>query len=222
MHLISKFENFQKVPKCFAIRIIKDSISFYSTISNLLILNRTINKSTHKLNNFTIFGDTHGQFLDVIDTFRNPLVGFPSIDSPFLFNGDMADRGEQSTELLLTLLAIRLSSPLALYIIRGNHETRAMNEVYGFDEEVRRKYDEEVLGLFRRLFEVLPVAAVVGGQVFVTHGGIGPLTGGMTLHQIDRARSEKVKGQEEPSMGGAVAELLWSGESFIFIYFLLS
>jgi hypothetical protein len=56
--------------------------------------------------------------------------------------------------------------------MRGNHETRAMNSIYGFEGEVRAKYNDTMAKLFAEVFRCLPLGAVLGGKVFVVHGGL--------------------------------------------------
>ena len=48
---------------------------------------------------FTIVGDLHGQLRDLVEIFR--INGAPSRDNPYLFNGDLVDRGEFSLEVSL-------------------------------------------------------------------------------------------------------------------------
>ena len=50
--------------------------------------------------------------------------------------GDFVDRGSWSAEIILTLFAYKAMFPQHVHLARGNHESRGMNKVYGFDGEV--------------------------------------------------------------------------------------
>ncbi len=43
---------------------------------------------SHSDSSFTIFGDTHGQFMDLAHILSDDVAGFPSDTRQFLFNGD--------------------------------------------------------------------------------------------------------------------------------------
>ena len=77
-----------------------------------------------------VLGDTHGQLNDVLWLFHEH--GPPSSTRTYLFNGDIADRGDNAVEILLLLCAYKLVWPESVYINRGNHEARDMNEMFGF------------------------------------------------------------------------------------------
>ena len=66
---------------------------------------------------FTVCGDIHGQFFDLINVFK--LNGMPSEDNPFLFNGDFVDRGSFSVEVILTLFTFKLLYPHKFFMSRG-------------------------------------------------------------------------------------------------------
>ena len=100
------------------------------------------------------------------------LNGLPSKNNPYLFNGDFVDRGSFSVEVILTFLLFKMSDPECIHLHRGNHETRNMNKIYGFEGEVKAKYDEKIFDLFLEVFAHMPLASVVGKKVFVTHGGL--------------------------------------------------
>jgi serine/threonine-protein phosphatase 5 len=118
----------------------------------------------------TVCGDVHGQFFDLCNIFD--LNGLPSDESPYLFNGDFVDRGSFSVEVVLTLLALKCLYPAGMHLTRGNHETKAMNSLYGFEGEVRAKYNETMVKLFAETFRCLPLGAVLSNAVFVVHGGL--------------------------------------------------
>jgi len=149
----------------------------------------------------TVCGDTHGQFYDVLNIFN--INGYPSETNPYLFNGDFVDRGSFSVEVILTFLLFKISCPKCIYLTRGNHETKNMNRIYGFEGEVKAKYDAKIFDLFLEVFCHLPLAAVIEEKVFVTHGGIPP----DPIH-IDEIRN--IKRGCEPPESGIMSDLLWS------------
>lgn len=63
--------------------------------------------------------------------------GAPAPENPYVFNGDFVDRGSWSVEVVMTLLAYKVLHPDAMHLTRGNHETMAMNRMYGFEGEAR-------------------------------------------------------------------------------------
>lgn len=42
--------------------------------------------------------------------------------------GDFVDRGPHSLEVLALLLSLKVAYPTSIFLIRGNHEDRALNE----------------------------------------------------------------------------------------------
>mmetsp|Transcript_7171 Transcript_7171/g.9701 ORF Transcript_7171/g.9701 Transcript_7171/m.9701 type:complete len:282 (+) Transcript_7171:1198-2043(+) len=150
----------------------------------------------------TVCGDTHGQYYDVLNIFE--MNGYPSKNNPYLFNGDFVDRGSFSVETILTYLLFKMSDPECIYLTRGNHETKNMTNIYGFEGEVKAKYDDKIFSLFLEMFGYLPLAATIGDSVFVTHGGL-PTEPGVTLDDV-----RKIKRGCEPPESGLMSDLLWS------------
>ena len=166
---------------------------------------------------FTICGDTHGQFYDLLHIFE--VGGFPSKENPYLFNGDFVDRGSFSFENVITLLAIKLACPDGLYMLRGNHETKNMNKLYGFEGEVIFKYDSAVMNQFSTVFNWLPIAAVISNNnsasplsVFVVHGGLTTHAApdGVGVGALHLSEIETITRGREPPESGYIADLLWS------------
>lgn len=72
----------------------------------------------HHNGELIVVGDTHGQFQDVLNIFKQ--FGNPSRERPYLFNGDYVDRGSQGVEILCVLFAWKLADPECIYLNRGN------------------------------------------------------------------------------------------------------
>jgi diadenosine tetraphosphatase ApaH/serine/threonine PP2A family protein phosphatase len=134
-------------------------------------------------------------------------------DGPiFVFNGDFVDRGAHQLETIGLLLALKVAFPKNIWLIRGNHEDRTMNERYGFQEECARQLGEEMgkktHALLEDVFDYLPMAAVLEERVLVVHGGIG--RGDWDLNQlrtIERPLTTEILAQEENRW---LLNILWS------------
>eukprot|EP00510_Aplanochytrium_minuta_P010085 CAMPEP_0184075284 /NCGR_PEP_ID=MMETSP0957-20130417/71045_1 /TAXON_ID=627963 /ORGANISM="Aplanochytrium sp, Strain PBS07" /LENGTH=490 /DNA_ID=CAMNT_0026377711 /DNA_START=14 /DNA_END=1486 /DNA_ORIENTATION=+ len=150
----------------------------------------------------TVCGDTHGQFYDLLHIFD--FNGNPSETNPYLFNGDFVDRGSWSVEVILTLCAWKLALPNQMHMLRGNHETRNMNRVYGFEGEVNHKYDGTIRQMFTEVFRLLPLAATINSKVIVMHGGLFK-EDGVKLEDI-----KKIDRNREPPDSGLMSDILWS------------
>jgi len=150
----------------------------------------------------TVCGDVHGQYYDLLNIWN--LNGVPSEENPYLFNGDFVDRGSFSLEVILALFAWKLLYPRHLHLARGNHESQTMNRIYGFESEVKSKYDLGLYSLFCEAFCLLPLCHVLNSRVFVVHGGLFS-EDGITLEELRRI--DRVC---EPPDEGLMVEMLWS------------
>ncbi|PWA22362.1 hypothetical protein CCH79_00018234 [Gambusia affinis] len=121
-----------------------------------------------------------------------------------LFNGDFVDRGSFSVEVILTLFGFKLLYPDHFHLLRGNHETDNMNQMYGFEGEVKAKYTAQMFQLFSEVFQWLPLAQCINNKVLVMHGGLFS-EDGVTLEDL-----RKIDRNRQPPDSGPMCDLLWS------------
>lgn len=158
------------------------------------------------------------QFYDLLEIFK---ISGPPPQVNYLFLGDFVDRGYHSVETITLLrfficchgVCVRLISlwcsvlklrfPHRITLLRGNHESRQITQVYdvffflflfshfplvivfryGFYTECSRKFGStNVWRYFTDMFDYLTLAAVVDNSIFAVHGGLSPLL--VSLDQI--------------------------------------
>lgn len=97
-------------------------------------------------------------------------------DHIYLFLGDYVDRGSFSIECLVVLLGLKILFPSAIYLLRGNHETRSCLQRGQLFQELIHKYEymeaSKITDRLLRLFDVLPTCALINDYVFAVHAGI--------------------------------------------------
>ena len=127
------YKNQGKLHRRFAFQILLDILQYFSSQPSLVDISIPDDKK------FTVCGDVHGQFFDLMNIFK--LNGLPSEENPYLFNGDFVDRSVQgiqhtlnihfkcfffrgsfSVECIFTLFGFKLLYPNHFYMSRGNHE----------------------------------------------------------------------------------------------------
>jgi len=149
----------------------------------------------------TVCGDIHGQFYDLKELFK---VGGDCPATNYLFLGDFVDRGFYSVETFLLLLALKVRYRSRLTLLRGNHESRQITQVYGFYDECLKKYGSvSVWRYCTEVFDYLSLCAVIDDRLLCVHGGLSPsLTTLDTIRTLDR--------RCEVPHEGIMCDLLWS------------
>jgi diadenosine tetraphosphatase ApaH/serine/threonine PP2A family protein phosphatase len=148
-----------------------------------------------------IVGDVHGQFYDLLSLFQ--IAGQPS-DNSFLFLGDYVDRGYYSLETFALLVGFKVRYPTTFFMLRGNHEARQTNLLYGFYDEIVHRYGHAGLWkLCNETFDMLPMAALVANSLYCVHGGLSP-----AIKLIEQLTP--IERRCEIPQSGPITDLCWS------------
>ncbi|XP_010270109.1 PREDICTED: serine/threonine-protein phosphatase PP-X isozyme 2-like isoform X2 [Nelumbo nucifera] len=94
--------------------------------------------------------------------------------------------------------------PDRITLIRGNHESRQITQVYGFYDECLRKYGSvNVWRYCTDIFDYLSLSALIENRIFSVHGGLSP-----AISTLDQIRT--IDRKQEVPHDGAMCDLLWS------------
>jgi serine/threonine-protein phosphatase 5 len=194
--MMEEFRLQRKLAKKYVFSILVDIYNIFKDEPNIVEITIPENGS------LVVCGDVHGQYYDLLNIFK--LAGPPSETNLYLFNGDFVDRGSFSAEVILTLFAYKLLYPKHFFMARGNHESRTMNRMYGFEGEIKKKYSEQAYEVFAEIFCLLPLAHVINKKILVLHGGLFSKDG-VTLEDI-----KKIDRKREPPEEGLMTDILWA------------
>ncbi|KYN16621.1 Serine/threonine-protein phosphatase 4 catalytic subunit [Trachymyrmex cornetzi] len=100
--------------------------------------------------------------------------------------------------------AIIVRYPDRITLIRGNHESRQITQVYGFYDECLRKYGSITVWRYcTEIFDYLSLSAIIDGKIFCVHGGLSP-----SIQTLDQIRT--IDRKQEVPHDGPMCDLLWS------------
>ncbi|OHT09875.1 Ser/Thr protein phosphatase [Tritrichomonas foetus] len=151
-----------------------------------------------------VIGDLHGNVFDLV---RILIMAGPPPINRFLFLGDYVDRGQYSVEIVTLLFALVSKYPDHVYLLRGNHEFARVNSTYGFQDECETLYKTKVLyDYINDCFNYMPLAAVIGNEIFCVHGGISPQVS--SFRQLKRVKKPIVEYDNN-----VACDLTWSDPS---------
>jgi len=149
----------------------------------------------------TLVGDIHGQWNDLMEMFA---IGGNLPDTNYVFLGDYVDRGFFSIETVSLIMCLKVRYPDRIHILRGNHESRQITQVYGFYDQCLKHYGSpNVWKYFTDLFDFLPLTILVDNKIFCVHGGLSP-----SLDSLDNVRA--LDRFNEVPHEGPICDLIWS------------
>lgn len=143
-------------------------------------------------------GDMHGDIHSLLayikslqkDGYLDSKDAFKITNKKFymVFLGDYTDRGNYGSEVLYTIMRLKIANPDQVFLVRGNHEDTNLTMQYGFYNEFERKFKQAIdgtSGLSEKLdpafnyvshmYDFLPAALYLGtGNDYIQccHGGM--------------------------------------------------
>ena len=121
----------------------------------------------------------------------------------YLFLGDYVNRGKRSCEVICLLFALKVRFPEQVIILRGNHESQAITRIYGFFDEIKRRYKLSLWQAFYNCFNHMPLVALVDEKIMCMHGGI-------SKSMKEFKDIENLPKPTDVPDSGLVADLLWN------------
>jgi len=110
---------------------------------------------------------------------------------------------------------LKIKYPGQIHLLRGNHEDKWINNAFGFSEECRIRLNDDlddemsVFASANRLFEYLPIAAIIEDKIVCLHGGIGSTVN--TIEELEAIpRPLEVVHEVYTQDQQLIVDILWS------------
>ena len=140
-------------------------------------------------------------------TFHAPLTHKRSFDTPHIspsFRSPSSLSPSSVLPLSFPPTHAQVRYPDRITLIRGNHESRQITQVYGFYDECLRKYGSvNVWRYCTEIFDYLSLSAIIDDKIFCVHGGLSP-----SISTLDQIRT--IDRKQEVPHDGAMCDLMWS------------
>ena len=123
-----------------------------------------------------IVGDLQGSLEDLFKYDSSVFRSVPTTPNTILFLGNYSGISFPfGIECILYLFALKVSLPNNIYLLRGRNELRSFNE-FSLKKELTGKYGEKygtkMYNLVNRVFDHLPLCAVINETLLATYSGI--------------------------------------------------
>lgn len=153
-----------------------------------------------------IVGNLHGQFESLKDIWSR--LGSPATKK-YLFLGNYVNRGNRGYQLFICMMCMKILYSSSIYILRGNHESGSLIQVYGYSEQIERldmyskAQQQELVESAVLTFDTLPLVCIINDKIICVHGGISPkLCTIRDILEIDRYKDVPHE--------GIFCDILWS------------
>jgi protein phosphatase len=156
-------------------------------------------------------GDLHGDFKALCSILEKAKE-----DEYLIFLGDYVDRGENQIEVINTVLKLKKEYPEKVFLLKGNHESREINEIYGFIQVLQQEFPDDYQDIYQKymdFYEVLPSVLITKNKIIATHGGIPhkPASGLLDLNSDSEKLYQIRWNDPSPSISGFAPNIRGEG-----------
>ncbi|GMT25929.1 hypothetical protein PFISCL1PPCAC_17226, partial [Pristionchus fissidentatus] len=141
----------------------------------------------------SIVGDLDGQVSDLCNAFYVHATGDTRgfLNQRYVFLGNYVGKGGYSMECIFILFILKILYPTEFILLRGINETTKAGCVSGFYDELMGRYEQKYADLyfarFNKVFNAMPLCAIVAQKVLCVHAGICPeMTSKEVINQIPK------------------------------------